>query len=338
MKIGLIDMDNISKKRVSFPNLPLMKLSAYHKKHGDCVDWWVALEKYDLVYKSKVFDFTPEIEYPIYADRVVEGGSGYGLDNHLPDEVEHIMPDYSLYPQFNAAYGFLTRGCPRACPFCIVAPKEGTRSVKVADLSEFWNGQKQIKLLDPNLLACKEHEDLLQQLIDSGAWVDFTQGIDIRLVTKENAELLRRIKVKNIHFAWDNPKQDLSAQFRRFKEFSGIDYRKLGVYVLTNFDSTHEEDLYRIYTLRDLGYSPYVMIYNMAKMSMRVILKSGAEFTVKCDKFTLKRNGLEQVTGYNISGITENKPVYLDFDEVAAIVRVFSDEADAPPEDGGNEE
>ena len=97
MKIVLIDMDNISKKRVSFPNLPLMKLLAYHKKHGDCVDWWVALEKYDLVYKSKVFDFTPEIEYPIYADRVVEGGSGYGLDNHLPDEVEHIMPDYSLY-------------------------------------------------------------------------------------------------------------------------------------------------------------------------------------------------------------------------------------------------
>lgn len=222
------------------------------------------MKKYDLVYKSKVFDFTPEIEYPIYADRVVEGGSGYGLDNHLPNEVEHIMPDYSLYPQFNAAYGFLTRGCPRACPFCIVAPKEGARSVKVADLSEFWNGQKQIKLLDPNLLACKEHEDLLQQLIDSGAWVDFTQGLDIRLVTKENAELLRRIKVKNIHFAWDNPKQDLSAQFRRFKEFSGIDYRKLGVYVLTNFDSTHEEDLYRIYTLRDLGYSPYVMIYNKA--------------------------------------------------------------------------
>lgn len=140
MKNGLIDMDNISKKRVSFPNLPLMKLSAYHKKHGDCVDWWVALEKYDLVYKSKVFDFTPEIEYPIYADRVVEGGSGYGLDNHLPDEVEHIMPDYSLYPQFNAAYGFLTRGCPRACPFCIVAPKEGTRSVKVADLSDARGG------------------------------------------------------------------------------------------------------------------------------------------------------------------------------------------------------
>jgi hypothetical protein len=104
----------------------------------------------------------------------------------------------------------------------------------------------------------------LQQLIESGAWVDFTQGLDIRLVTERNTELLRRVKVKNIHFAWDNPKQDLSGHFQRFKELSGIDYRKLGVYVLTNFDSTHEEDLHRIYTLRDLGYSPYVMIYDKA--------------------------------------------------------------------------
>lgn len=264
MKIGLIDVDNMEKRHVSFPNLPLMKLSAFHKARGDKVGWWIALEKYDLVYKSKVFDFTPEIEYPIQAARVVAGGTGYGLENRLPDEVEHIMPDYSLYPQFGAAYGFLTRGCPRSCPFCIVAPKEGAQSVKVADLREFWSGQREIKLLDPNLLACKDHEDLLGQLIESGARVDFTQGLDIRLVTEKNAALLQRVKVKNIHFAWDNPKQDLSEHFRRFKEFSGIDYRKLGVYVLTNFNSTHEEDLKRVYTLRDLGYSPYVMIYNKA--------------------------------------------------------------------------
>lgn len=263
MKIGLIDVDNF-RKRVSFPNLPLMKISAFHKACGDEVDWWIAFEKYDLVYKSKVFDFTPEIEYPIQANRIVEGGTGYGLENRLPKEVEHIMPDYSLYPKFNAAYGFLTRGCPRSCPFCIVSPKEGTQSIKVADLSEFWSGQRQIKLLDPNLLACTDHENLLRQLIESGAWVDFTQGLDIRLVTKQNEELLKKVKVKNIHFAWDNPKENLSEHFRRFKEFSGIDYRKLGVYVLTNFNSTHEEDLNRIYTLRDLGYSPYVMIYNKA--------------------------------------------------------------------------
>lgn len=262
MKIGLVDMDNMNKKRVAFPNLPLMKLSAYHKARGDEVKWWIAFEKYDLVYKSKVFDFTPEIEYPIQAARIVEGGTGYGLDNRLPDEVEHIMPDYSLYPQFTAAFGFLTRGCPRSCPFCIVAPKEGARAVKVANLSEFWSGQRQIKLLDPNLLACKDHEELLGQLIESGAWVDFTQGLDIRLMTERNTELLKRVKVKNIHFAWDDPKQDLSEHFKRFKTLSGIDYRKLGVYVLTNFNSTHEEDLRRVYVLRDLGYSPYVMIYD----------------------------------------------------------------------------
>lgn len=262
MKIGLVDMDNMNKKRIAFPNLPLMKLSAYHKARGDCVEWWVALDKYDIVYKSKVFDFTPEIDYAPQAARVVEGGTGYGLGNSLPDEIEHIMPDYSIYPQFQAAYGFLTRGCPRACPFCIVAPKEGSQSLKVADLSEFWSGQRQIKLLDPNLLACEDHEDLLRQLIDSGARVDFTQGLDIRLVNERNAELIRNVRVKNIHFAWDDPKHDLSEHFKRFKEMSGIDYRKLGVYVLTNFNSTHEEDLRRVYALRDLGYSPYVMIFN----------------------------------------------------------------------------
>lgn len=265
MKIGLIDVDNLNKKRIAFPNLPLMKLSAYHKARGDEVNWWIALERYDLVYKSKIFDFSRETEYMPQAAAVIEGGTGYGLENRLPDEVEHIMPDYSLYPDFAAAYGFLTRGCPRQCPFCIVSPKEGARSVKVADLSEFWSGQRQIKLLDPNLLACEEHEDLLQQLIESGARVDFTQGLDIRLITERNAELIKRVKVKNIHFAWDNPKQDLTEDFKRFKELSGIaDYRKLGVYVLTNYNSTLEEDLRRVYALRDLGYSPYVMVYDKA--------------------------------------------------------------------------
>lgn len=289
MKIGLIDVDNINKKSAAFPNLPLMKLSAWHKRQGDEVGWWIALERYDLVYKSKVFDFTPDIEYMPMAARVVEGGTGYGLDNRLPEEVEHIMPDYTLYPQFPAAYGFLTRGCPRQCPFCIVAPKEGAQSVKVADLSEFWSGQHQIKLLDPNLLACPDHEELLQQLIDSGARVDFTQGLDIRLVTERNAELIKSVRVKNIHFAWDNPKQDLTEDFKRFKAVSGIDYRKLGVYVLTNFNSTHEEDLRRVYTLRDLGYSPYVMIYDKAHaprqtrllqrwVNNRIIFKTVARF------------------------------------------------------------
>lgn len=266
LKIGVCDVDGHN-----FPNLPLMKLAAYHKRRGDDVGWWMPLEQYDVVYKSKVFTFTPDIEYSPMADLVVEGGTGYESAKVLPDEIEHITPDYSMYPQHKEAYGFLTRGCPRACPFCIVADKEGRASRKVADLNEFWSGQREIKLLDPNLLACADHETLLMQLIDSGAWVDFTQGLDIRLVTKENTELLTRVKVKNIHFAWDNPKQDLTADFQRFKTLSGIDKRKLGVYVLTNFDSTLDEDLHRVYTLRDLGYSPYVMVFDKEHAPIEVL-------------------------------------------------------------------
>lgn len=204
MNIGLIDVDSHN-----FPNLALMKISAYHKAQGDSVEWWNGLLHYDRVYMSKIFDetYTPDIEFCINADEVIRGGTGYGLDNKLPDEVEHMMPDYGLYGETDMAYGFLTRGCPRSCPFCIVSAKEGRNSRKVANLSEFWDGQRNIKLLDPNLLACREHENLLKQLADSGASVDFTQGMDARLLTKDNVKLLRKVKVKTMHFAWDNMDQ-----------------------------------------------------------------------------------------------------------------------------------
>lgn len=177
-----------------------------------------------------------------------------------------IYPDYSIYPELtkDTAYGFLTRGCPRGCKFCIVASKEGRRSYKVANLSEFWNGQKHIKLLDPNILACRDHPDLLQQLIDSKACVDFNQGLDIRLTNERNIDLINRVKVKNIHFAWDNAEDDLRPYFEHYKALAK--HKPNGgfgtVYVLTNFGSTMEENLYRIYTLRDIGFDPYVMVYD----------------------------------------------------------------------------
>lgn len=226
------------------------------------------MSHYDIVYQSKVFDdtYSPDIDWFPIADKIIKGGTGYGLDNKLPDEIEHIYPDYSIYPTLtqDTAYGFLTRGCPRGCDFCIVAGKEGRKSYKVADLSEFWNGQKNIKLLDPNLLACREHLDLLQQLVDSKACVDFTQGLDIRLTNEENIALLNKVKVKQIHFAWDNAKDDLKPYFERYKSLAKHKpHGRYGtVYCLTNFGSTMEENLYRIYTLRDLGYDPYVMIYD----------------------------------------------------------------------------
>lgn len=261
----------------NFPSLPLMKLSAYHKAMGDEVEMYMPINQYDLVYASKVFSFTDDIDTDsvIQADEVKRGGTGYCIsvkngkevfDNSkntfLPREIEHIYPDYALYPQYKYAVGFLTRGCPRNCGFCVVGEKEGLCSKQAADLNEFWRGQKEIKLLDPNILACKDYESLLKQLAESKAKVDFTQGLDIRLTNPDNIELLNKIKVTMLHFAWDNPKQDLTRYFRRISEHTKIKSdRNKAVYVLTNYNSTLEEDLYRIYTLRELGYNPYVMIY-----------------------------------------------------------------------------
>lgn len=276
MRIALIDVDGHG-----FPNIPLMKLSAWHKQKGDSVEWYQPLFSghMDRVYVSKVFGFTSDYEYYIDADEVIKGGSGYCIelvggkeiyhaerDRQLPPEIEHIYPDYSLYPELtkDTAYGFMSRGCPRGCNFCHVATKEGRKSYKVADLSEFWNGQKNIVLLDPNTIACPDWKDILQQLIDSGAWVDFSQGVDIRLMTEEKADMIKRIKIKNIHFAWDRyeDKDKIVPKFKMFSELTGWERRKMTVYVLTNFDSTIEQDLERIYTLRELGYWPYVMIYD----------------------------------------------------------------------------
>lgn len=276
MKIGLIDVDGHN-----FPNIPLMKISAWHKRQGDIVEMYSPLftGHCDIVYMSKVFSFTPDFQYYIDADRVIKGGSGYAIqtingreiykkenDQQLPEEIEHIYPDYDLYPELckDTAYGFLTRGCPRGCDFCHVKDKEGRRSIKVADLSEFWRGQKNIVLCDPNLIACKEWKELLQQLIDSKAKININQGIDIRMMDEEKAEMIKKLRVESVHFAWDRyeDKEKIIPKFKAFQEITGWGNRKLNVYVLVNFNTTLEQDLERIYTLRDMGYTPYVMVYD----------------------------------------------------------------------------
>ena len=277
MRIGLVDVDG-----KNFPNLALMKISAWHKGKGDRVEWYDPMFSghFNKVYLSKVFSFTPDFDYPIDADEVERGGTGYCIslvngkevfdqskNKNLPYEVEHIYPDYSLYPELtkDTAYGFLTRGCPRGCDFCIVEKKEGRCSIKVADLSEFWNGQKKIVLCDPNILACRDWKPLLQQLIDSRAEVDFNQGLDIRMMTEEKIDMLRQIKIKEIHFAWDRY-EDKDRVLPRLEMFANKYGKKMQhktiVYTIVNFSTSIEQDLDRIYTLRDMGYWPYVMIYD----------------------------------------------------------------------------
>lgn len=287
MRVGLYDVDSHN-----FPNLPLMKISAYHKSKGDDVEWCIPLVHYDLVYVSKVFgDEYSQMDYTaIQADQIIYGGTGFAIkvvdgkeiyeptdDKRLPYEIEHMYPDYSLYPQYteDTAYGFLTRGCPNNCPFCIVSKKEGRKSVKVADLSEFWRGQKHIKLLDANITGCRDRIELLQQLADSGAWVDFTQGIDARFMNEKIIEVLEQIKIKSLHFAFDlmeNEKQiikGLSLAKQRLK----LDDRKGIVYVLTNFNTSIKEDLYRVRVIKNIGLAPDVRIYRKEALPKRHILR-----------------------------------------------------------------
>ena len=275
MKIGLYDVDS-----KDFPNLPLMKISAYHKAKGDDVEFINFWEHYDKVYVSKVFgdEYSQMDMTCINADEIIYGGTGFAItvengkevyhedkDKSLPYEIEHIYPDYSLYPELtkNKAYGFLTRGCCNNCSFCIVSKKEGICSVKVADLSEWWNGQREIVLLDANILACKDKKALLQQLIDSKAKVDFTQGLDARFITPEIAEMLKKVKTKTYHFAFDfmkNEKQ-ITKGLKTFVDIVKPNPRNASVYVLTNFDTTFEEDYYRVRKIQEVGLTPDIRVY-----------------------------------------------------------------------------
>lgn len=279
MQIGLYDVDSHN-----YPNLPLMKISAWHKARGDSVEFIRPLDSlskhYNKIYVSRVFgdEYVKFVNYNITADEIVYGGTGFAItvedgkevyhkdrDPNLPPEIEHIYPDYSLYPELtkNTAFGFLTRGCCNNCGFCIVSKKEGVCSQKVADLTEFWRGQKNIDLLDANLLACKDRMELLKQLIDSKARVDFTQGLDARFVTEEIANALTKIKIKRIHFAFDFMKNEeaIKRGLKIYKRVSGISDSKAIVYMLTNYDTTIEQDLYRLQVIKELGYMPDVRIY-----------------------------------------------------------------------------
>ena len=204
MKVGLIAVDS------NYPNLALMKISQYHKNKGDTVEWVSPMFEYDRVYMAKVFTFTDDYYPLINTEEVFKGGTGYDIHSNLPKEIEHVIPDYSLYSQIDnkTAYGFLTRGCPNKCKWCIVPKKEG-KITPYMDIEEIAvNGRKNIILMDNNVLASDYGLQQIEKIISMGVRVDFNQGLDARLVTEDIAKLLAKVKwLKHIRFGCDTPGQ-----------------------------------------------------------------------------------------------------------------------------------
>lgn len=294
MNIGLVDVEKYNNPQKIFPNIPLMKISAWHKSIGDNVEWLEIGKHYDKVYVSKVFSFSKD--FPgllINANEVIYGGSGYAIslvagkeiydkekDKPLSQEIENMFPDYELYGITDTAYGFITRGCPRGCFFCHVKDMQGTTPHRVARLSDFWNGQKNIVLLDPNITAFCGWKAVFQELIDSKAFIDFSQGLDIRCMTKEKTEMLMQMKIKLLHFAWDRYEDGkwIKPKLKEFREISNWDKNKVVVYVLTNYDTTIQQDLERVMYIRSLYLHPYIMRYDKEHIPKRHILNALARW------------------------------------------------------------
>lgn len=253
MKIGLIDIDGHH-----FPNFALMRLSAWHKANGDDVEWADAIfGEYDRVYKSKIFTFTPDDNTPWQCE-VVCGGSGYDIKSRLPEKVEQsTLMDYSLYPQYDFSIQFFSRGCIRQCPFCLVHEKEGDiHTVKPVEL----NPQgKHIEVLDNNFFANPEWKSAVDYLLNAKQRVNL-HGVDVRILNKEQAYWLNKLPLyKSIHIAWDLPQIDLTDKLHEILRY--IKPWKLMCYILVGFNSSIEEDMYRIERCRELGIKPYVMPY-----------------------------------------------------------------------------
>lgn len=204
MNIGLIDVDGKQ------PNIALMKLSRWHKLRGDHVEFCNYIDHYDVVYKSKIFTFTPDDNYVLNADKVEKGGTGYDLHKTLPHEVDMLQPDYSLYPNIDGktAYGFLTRGCPNHCKWCVVPKKEGNITPYM-DVDEIAiEGRTHLILMDNNILACDYGLEQIEKIVNRQYKVDFNQALDARLVDDEVAKMLARVNwIKSIRFGCDTPRQ-----------------------------------------------------------------------------------------------------------------------------------
>ena len=262
MNIGIIDIEP------KIFNTAYMQIAAYHRGRGDTVEWWLSLKdrQFDHIYCSSLFDFTDKSEIP---DRAICGGTGFDITSRLSVDIENCDLDYSLYPKCDRSIIWFSRGCIRSCPWCIVRAKEGgIRPTAPKNLNP--NGEY-IVVQDNNFFAHQDWRSAITELQKWGQPVDF-QGVDARLLDKEMCEALLTLRhYKQIKIAWDNPREDLRLKLREITHY--IKPRKLACYVLIGFNSTEEEDLYRIETLRNLGIDPYVMSYKKSDLYQKALAR-----------------------------------------------------------------
>ena len=252
MLIGLHDAERDSMPGKLFPNFALMKISAYHKARGDTVEWWCAFNNplYGAVYSSKVFDFTPE--NPYLPPDVIKGGTGYGLYAELPPDIDTLFPDYSIYPECDYAIGYITRGCPNRCGWCVVPVKEGD----IRPYSD-WRGivrqdTNKIVLMDNNILACGYGIEQLAELAETDYRLDLNQGMDARLITPRIADIIARMKwIKYIRFSCDQIQQiEAIENAAALLLERGIRHYRLFVYLLVTSDI--DNAVYRVERLKRL--------------------------------------------------------------------------------------
>ena len=253
MIIGLHDSD-----KTDFPNYALMKISAWHKQKGDIVEWWNPLFNYDLVYSSKVFTFTPEDPY--LPENTIKGGTGYGIYDELPAEIDEMFPDYSIYPKVDYAIGFLTRGCIRKCPWCVVPRKEGKirpyrtwKEIKRPD-------SRDIVFMDNNVLACHHGIDQLKDMIGKNVRIDFNQGLDARLISKEIAGILSKLKwIRHIRMSCDTDQMlDIVLTAIHRLNDCGVKSYRVFVYLLVQDIESAEK---RAIALREVGADVFAQPY-----------------------------------------------------------------------------
>lgn len=253
MLVGLHDSD-----KTRSPNLALMKLSAFHKTCGDTVEWWDSRKAYDRVYSSKVFTFTPECK--ALPPDTIKGGTGYGLYNDLPAEIDAMFPDYSIYPECDHAIGFLTRGCIRRCPWCVVPKKEGAirpyrtwQQIKRPD-------SRDIVFMDNNVLACQHGIEQMQSMVGQNVRIDFNQGLDARLITPEIAELLAKLKwIRFIRMSCDTDAMlDVVIRAIRLLEERGVKPYRVFVYLLVKDIPSAEK---RAIAIREVGAEAFAQPY-----------------------------------------------------------------------------